>query len=142
MTLRVSCQLLTAERVIRYVTEHESTMPVHERDLLMSAFREIVVNAMEHGGGFNPAKYIEVTVARTQRAVVFHFRDPGAGFDRSGLSHAAASPTPEAVMSTAIRRAELGMRPGGFGMLIVRQIVDEVVYNERGNEVLLIKHLS
>ena len=44
--------------------------------------------------------------------------------------------------STAIKRAELGMRPGGFGMLIVRQIVDEVVYNERGNEVLLIKHLS
>ena len=26
-------------------------------------------------------------------------------------------------------------------MLIVRQIVDELVYNERGNEVLLIKHL-
>jgi anti-sigma regulatory factor (Ser/Thr protein kinase) len=142
MTLKVACQLLTAERVIRFVTEHESTMPVHERDLLMAAFREIVVNAMEHGGGFNPAKHIEVTVARTQRAVVFHFRDPGAGFDRSGLSHAAASPTPEAVMSTAIKRAELGMRPGGFGMLIVRQIVDEVVYNERGNEVLLIKHLS
>jgi anti-sigma regulatory factor (Ser/Thr protein kinase) len=142
MTLRVACQLLTAERVIRYVTEHEATMPEHERDLLMAAFREILVNAMEHGGGFNPAKYIEVTVARTQRAVVFHFRDPGAGFDRSGLSHAAASPTPEAVMSSAIKRAELGMRPGGFGMLIVRQIVDEVVYNERGNEVLLIKHLA
>jgi anti-sigma regulatory factor (Ser/Thr protein kinase) len=142
MTLKVACQLLTAERVIRFVTEHEATMPVHERDLLMAAFREIVVNAMEHGGGFNPAKSIEVTVARTQRAVVFHFRDPGAGFDRSGLSHAAASPTPEAVMSTAMKRAELGMRPGGFGMLIVRQIVDEVVYNERGNEVLLIKHLN
>lgn len=142
MTLRVSCRLLTAERVIRYVTEHEAAMPVHERDLLMAAFREILVNAMEHGGGFNPEKYIEVTVARTQRAVVFHFRDPGAGFDRSGLSHAAANPSPEAVMSTAIKRAELGMRPGGFGMLIVRQIVDEVVYNERGNEVLLIKHLS
>ena len=27
-------------------------------------------------------------------------------------------------------------------MLIVRQIVDELVYNERGNEVLLIKHLK
>jgi hypothetical protein len=27
-------------------------------------------------------------------------------------------------------------------MLIVRQIVDELVYNERGNEVLLIKHLN
>ena len=31
-----------------------------------------------------------------------------------------------------IERAEDGLRPGGFGMLIVRQIVDELVYNERG----------
>jgi anti-sigma regulatory factor (Ser/Thr protein kinase) len=142
MTLKVACHLLTAERVIRYITEHESAMSITERDLLMAAFREILVNAMEHGGGFNPSKYIEVTAARTQRAVVFHFRDPGDGFDRTGIAHAAASPSPEAVMSSAIKRAELGMRPGGFGMLIVRQIVDEVVYNERGNEVLLIKHLS
>ena len=64
------------------------------------------------------------------------------GFNRAHIDHAAADHTPEAVMSSAIRRAELGLRPGGFGMLIVRQIVDEVVYNERGNEVLLIKHLS
>jgi anti-sigma regulatory factor (Ser/Thr protein kinase) len=32
------------------------------------------------------------------------------------------------------------MRPGGFGMLIVRQLVDEVMYSETGNEVILIKH--
>jgi anti-sigma regulatory factor (Ser/Thr protein kinase) len=32
------------------------------------------------------------------------------------------------------------MRPGGFGILLVRKIVDEMIYNEVGNEVLLIKH--
>jgi anti-sigma regulatory factor (Ser/Thr protein kinase) len=142
MTLRVSCQLVAAERVIRFMTEHESALPTGERDLLMAAFREILVNAMEHGGGFDPGKVIEVTAARTERAIVYHFRDPGGGFNRAGLEHAAATSSPEAVMSSAIKRAELGMRPGGFGMLIVRQIVDEVVYNESGNEVLLIKHLS
>jgi anti-sigma regulatory factor (Ser/Thr protein kinase) len=41
-----------------------------------------------------------------------------------------------------LSREDQGRRPGGFGMLIVRQIVDELVYNERGNEVLLIKYLS
>ena len=45
-------------------------------------------------------------------------------------------------MGSAMRRAELGMRPGGFGMLIARQVADELVYNERGNELLLIKHLD
>jgi hypothetical protein len=34
------------------------------------------------------------------------------------------------------------LRPGGFGMLIAREIADELVYNERRNEVLMIKHLS
>jgi anti-sigma regulatory factor (Ser/Thr protein kinase) len=102
----------------------------------------MLVNAMEHGAGFDPGKVIEVTAARTERAIVYHFRDPGSGFNPNGLAHAASTSTPEAVMDSAIRRAEMGLRPGGFGMLIVRQIVDEVVYNELGNEVLLIKHLK
>jgi len=32
------------------------------------------------------------------------------------------------------------MRPGGFGILIARKIVDEMMYSDVGNEVLLIKH--
>ena len=40
-----------------------------------------------------------------------------------------------------IRDAE-NIRPGGFGMLIASQSVDEVIYNQKGNEVILIKHLD
>jgi anti-sigma regulatory factor (Ser/Thr protein kinase) len=40
----------------------------------------MLVNAMEHGAGFDPGKVIEVTAARTERAIVYHFRDPGSGF--------------------------------------------------------------
>ncbi len=36
----------------------------------------------------------------------------------------------------------MGMRAGGFGMLIARQLVDDVVYSEAGNEVLLIKRTA
>ena len=35
----------------------------------------------------------------------------------------------------------MGLRPGGFGLLLARKIVDEMMYSERGNEVLLIKHI-
>jgi anti-sigma regulatory factor (Ser/Thr protein kinase) len=106
----------------------------------MTAFREMLLNAMEHGAGFDPEKVIEVTAAQTARAIVFHFRDPGNGFDREDLSHAAASAQHDDVVKSMQDRIDAGLRPGGFGMLIVRQIVDELVYNERGNEVLLIKH--
>ena len=142
VTLRVSCHLLTAERLVRFMTTHLSSIPDSERDLLIAAFREMLLNAMEHGAGFNVDKVIEVTAARTARALVYHFRDPGSGFDREDLAHAATSPDPDDVLATALRRAEMGLRPGGFGMLIARQVADELVYNESGNEVLLIKHLG
>jgi anti-sigma regulatory factor (Ser/Thr protein kinase) len=34
------------------------------------------------------------------------------------------------------------LRPGGFGILLAKQVVDEMFYNEHRNEVLLIKHLA
>jgi anti-sigma regulatory factor (Ser/Thr protein kinase) len=142
ITLRVSCRLVTADRLTRFMTEYRSDLPSTERDLLMTAFREMLLNAMEHGAGFDPEKVIEVTAAQTARAIVFHFRDPGDGFDREDLRHACASANPGHVIGSAMERTDQGRRPGGFGMLIVRQIVDELVYNERGNEVLLIKHLK
>lgn len=142
LTLRVSCHLLTAERLVRFITELQPATPNADRDLLMSAFRELLLNAMEYGAGFDAEKVVEVTAARTARAIVYHFKDPGAGFDRGDLAHAAASVSPEAVMAAAAQRVERGLRPGGFGMLIARQVADEIVYNESGNEVILIKHID
>ena len=98
LTLRVSCRLLTADRLVRFMTALQSGLMglrFRERDLLITAFREMLLNAMEHGGGFDPEQVIEVTAARTARAIVYHFRDPGPGFDRGALAHAAVSSAPE-----------------------------------------------
>ena len=141
-TLRVSCRLLTAARLVRFMSEYRLALANDEHESLMTAFREMLLNAMEHGGGFDPESVIEVTAAKTARAIVYHFKDSGRGFDRRQLAHAAASPAAEHVEASALYRSDRGMRPGGFGLLIAREIADELVFNERGNEVLLIKHLS
>jgi anti-sigma regulatory factor (Ser/Thr protein kinase) len=39
-------------------------------------------------------------------------------------------------------RDKLGLRPGGFGILLAQQMVDQVIYGQDGNEVLLIKYLE
>ena len=44
---------------------------------------------MEHGAAFNPEQVVEVTAVRTSRSMVFYVRDPGAGFRRESLTHAA-----------------------------------------------------
>ncbi len=140
LTLRVACRMLTADRLTQFISEWRADVPSDERDLLMTAFREMLLNAMEHGAGFDHQKVIQVTAARTARAIVFHFLDPGEGFDHADLQHAAQSSEPDHVLAATDHRAATGLRPGGFGMLIVRQVVDELVYNEKGNEVLMIKH--
>ena len=61
---------------------------------------------------------------------------------RAGRGIAYSTTEPAHVLRAAMHRDHVGLRAGGFGILIARQIVDELVYNERGNEVLLIRHLS
>jgi anti-sigma regulatory factor (Ser/Thr protein kinase) len=34
------------------------------------------------------------------------------------------------------------MRPGGYGTSIAKNLVDEVIYGEKGNDVMLIKYLD
>jgi anti-sigma regulatory factor (Ser/Thr protein kinase) len=107
---------------------------------MMQAFREILLNAMEHGAAFNPEQVVEVTAVRTRRAMVFYMRDPGAGFRPESLTHAAiANPGDDPAAHIAKREAE-GMRPGGYGLLLASGTVDELIYNEIGNEVLLVKY--
>jgi len=142
VTLRVSSRLVTAERLVQFMKEYRSDLPADKRDELMLAFREVLVNAMEHGAGFDPEKIVVVTAARTQRAIVYHFRDPGPGFNPQGVAHAAIANPPDDPLAHVETRTQLGMRPGGFGILIAKQLVDELVYNERGNEVLLIKYVD
>jgi anti-sigma regulatory factor (Ser/Thr protein kinase) len=39
-------------------------------------------------------------------------------------------------------RETQGLRPGGFGLLLAKKLVDELIYNEQGNDVLLVKYID
>lgn len=142
ISLTVSCRHLTAERLVHFMDEYRRDLPNDDRHSLITAFREVLMNAMEHGAGFDPEKVINVTAIRTDRAIVYYFRDPGTGFTPAQLSRSALSNPGDDPIAHLERRAEMGLRPGGFGILVARQIVDEMFYSERGNEVLLIKRLE
>ena len=142
IALRVNCQLLTADRLLRFMTELRSDLADPDRSTLLTAFREVLLNAMEHGAGFDSEKVIEVTAVRTKRAIVYRFRDPGPGFRGKPLPHAAINNPPDNPVAHLEVREAQGLRPGGFGILLAQQLVDELVFNEMGNEVLLIKHTA
>jgi len=139
ITLLVSARLVTADRLVTFIDQlHRRLFPDPTMDDLLMAFREILLNAIEHGAGLDPDKDVRVDAVRTKRALTFYFRDPGPGFVMETLAHVASAGDP---VSHIERRSEAGLRPGGFGLMLSRQLVDEVIYNEAGNEVLLVKHL-
>ncbi len=142
IALRVNCQLLTANRLLRFMIELRSDLEDPDRSTLLTAFREILLNAIEHGAGFDSEKVIEVVAVRTKRAIVYRFRDPGPGFRGKPLPHAAINNPPDNPVKHLEFREAQGLRPGGFGILLAQQLVDELIFNEIGNEVLLIKHTA
>lgn len=142
VSLRLRCRRLTADRVLQFLTQLRIDLSAEERESLAAAVREILLNAIEHGGAMNPDQWVRISRIRTARLVVYHVEDPGPGFSFDNLGHSAVSNPPGQPMAHAERRAELGMRPGGFGILLTRGLVDDVIYSEKGNEVILVRHVE
>ncbi len=142
VSLRINSRILSADRLIAFLTEMQTGLPEAPREELMMAFREILMNAMEHGAGFRPGKVIDVAAVHTARSIVFYVHDPGSGFRWETLQHAAVA-NPEGDLTQHIGvRDEKGLRPGGFGILIAKGVVNELIYSEVGNEVLMIKYTA
>jgi len=93
ISLRVTCSLVTADRLTGFINALRADVNEAVRDELLIAFREMLLNAMEHGAGFDADKVVDVSAVRTERAVVYYFRDPGPGFDPAALEHAAVGNT-------------------------------------------------
>jgi anti-sigma regulatory factor (Ser/Thr protein kinase)/ActR/RegA family two-component response regulator len=142
VSLLVNCRLITADRLLSFAAELSRQLPEHSREETMQALREILLNAMEHGAAFNPEQVVEVTAIRTARSMVFYLRDPGAGFRRETLTHAAVTNPDDDPAAHVRLRDEEGMRPGGYGLLLAAGTVDELIYSEIGNEAILVKYLD
>jgi DNA-binding NarL/FixJ family response regulator len=139
--LAARCDIKTANRLLQFFKEI-SDLPEREKTDAAMAFREILLNAIEHGGRFDPNQYVEISYVRTQRMVGCRVKDPGTGFRREELLHAAISNPPDDPIRHFAFRQMQNLRPGGFGLLMVRNLVDELLYNDKGNEVLLVKYLD
>ena len=139
--LLARCDMRTANRLLQFIHEI-ADLPEEERTAVGTAFREVLMNAIEHGARFDPSQHVEIGYIRTKYAVVCRVKDPGQGFSLEELRHAAIANPPDAPLRHLEERKEKGLRPGGFGILMAKHIVDELIYGESGNDVILIKYLD
>jgi DNA-binding NarL/FixJ family response regulator len=141
ITLEVRCKIEAAERTTHFIRELLVDLPGALREDVATAWRELLMNGIEHGGKSDPRKRVRVSLLRTSRAVIGHVADPGPGFSLNRLPHAAISNPADSPIRHVEVRAEKGQRPGGFGILMARNLVDDLLYNERGNTALFVKYL-
>jgi len=138
--LLVPCELDAADRIQSFLTRLDADLPTEVRDAVGQAFRELLVNAIEWGGELDPNRRVRIAYLRGRHMILYRIADPGKGFQFDGMKHAAIAYPSDQPSAHMKEREKAGLRPGGFGILVAKAMVDELIYNEAQNEVVFIKY--
>ena len=96
-----------------------------EQSNLFVALDEAFVNAVKHGNKFDTQKLVRITAEVSKEEAKFTIEDEGEGFD---VAQVPDPLDPENLFKTS-----------GRGVLFIYNIMDEVVYNDRGNRLTMVK---
>ncbi|MBI4503101.1 MAG: ATP-binding protein [Gemmatimonadetes bacterium] len=125
--MRVPSNLEVVEEAVDVVARHclaSGLAPRAARFNLRVALSEALSNAIVYGNGLDPSKSVDVWIEVADQGIAVHVCDQGAGFDPGAI------PDP-----TLPERLE---RPDGRGLFLIRQLVDDVSFNDRGNSICMI----
>jgi len=140
--LVVPCTREAACRIEEVMAQLDANLAPDVRESIGYAFRELLLNAVEWGGRLDPSRTVRISCLRAKRMLLYRIADPGPGFNLEELSHAAVGHAPGNPIAHMEVREAKGIRPGGFGLMMVRASVDELLYNEKRNEVVFVKYLD
>jgi len=138
--LLVPCSMDCATRLENFMMQLEAGLSEEVRNSVAQAFHELLMNAIEWGGKLNPKRKVRISYLHAKRMLLYRIADPGPGFKFADLDHAAITHVNS--IEHGLIREKKGLRPGGFGLMLVQAKVDELLYNEAQNEVVFVKYLD
>lgn len=109
--------------------------PAVKRQISMAIY-ELGQNAIEWGNRQDVNRRVRIAYCLFEDKLVFKIEDEGEGFK----SHDVPDMSKDPLGKARARKAE-GKRPGGFGMQMIKKVMDSVMYNEKGNVVIVEKKL-
>ncbi len=127
ISIRVPTDLDVVEEAVDLVARHclaSGVAPRAARFNLRVALCEALANAIVYGNRLDPEKRVYVRVEVADEELAVYVRDEGEGFDPE---HVPNPTDPE----------RIGLEEGR-GIFLIRQVVDEVHYNDRGNSICMI----
>lgn len=134
----IRSEMTYLQQINDWLSDLYAHTPLTERQIkdLRQAVLEMGGNAIEWGHRKNADLPLTITYRIHPDSVSLTIRDRGPGFDPKNLPHAARAEDPIGHLDL---RNDLGIREGGFGIMLARGLVDEFRYNDVGNEVTLVK---
>ena len=131
LVLELPSDVRSIEHAVGYVMARCSICEIAAKRLdlnLRVGLTEALSNAMLYGNGDDPTKRVLVEVTVLERRVVARVIDQGSGFDPNRV--------PDPTLPENLTR------PCGRGLFLMRELLDEVSFNDRGNEVTLVLRLE
>ena len=126
MTVVVPSDLDIVEHAVDLVARHCLACGLSIKSVrfnLRVALSEALANAIVYGNRLDPAKRVYVAIREVDQHVHVHVEDQGDGFDPDCI------PDP--------RHPDCLDRPAGRGLFLIKQLVDELAFNDQGNSICM-----
>lgn len=101
------------------------------------ALEELGRNAIEWGNKNDPTKKVRFGCRILPGKVIVYIEDEGEGFSPDNIPDPSVGP-----LAHLEYRKNLGKRIGGYGIHLIKHLMDKLIYNARGNRVVAIKYLN
>ena len=127
LILELPNDIRSIEHAVEYVTRHCTSCCEYARRLNLNfrvGLTEALSNAMLYGNNSDPEKSVRVEVAIKLEEVSVRVTDQGVGFDPTTV--------PDPALPANISKS------GGRGIFLMKALMDEVQFNDRGNSVTLV----
>ncbi len=127
LTLRVPSDLMVVDEAVSRVAERLAARfiaPHKVRFNVRVALCEALANAILYGNRGDRSKLVHLVARWSPVAVEIHVTDEGAGFDPTAV--------PDPTLPENIERVD------GRGVFLIRRLMDEVRYNDKGNSLCMI----
>ena len=127
LILELPNDIRSIEHAVEYVTRHCTSCCEYARRLNLNfqvGLTEALSNAMLYGNNSDPEKSVRVEVAIKLEEVSVRVTDQGVGFDPTTV--------PDPTLPANISKSR------GRGIFLMKALMDEVQFNDRGNSVTLV----
>lgn len=131
LVLELPTDVRSIEHAVEYVVRRCQACESYAHRLRLNfrvGLTEALSNAMLYGNSYDPTKRVRVEVTLGRGEIKARITDQGTGFDPAAIPDPT---TPENLL-----------KAGGRGLFLMRQLLDEVSFNDQGNQVTLVLRLE